>query len=78
MSKSYTVTIFGAMSDPSHRYGMTSGAEAVKHAKKVAEEQKGKTVEVYASWFPRGSNVKQTETRRFRWDDDAKKVKERK
>ena len=77
MAKSYDVTIQFVSSDPAHRYHMTSGAEATKHAKALAEEQKGKTVEVYATWFARGSNVKQSETRRFRWDDKAGKVKER-
>ena len=77
-NQSYTVTIFGAMSDPSHRHGMTSKAAAVKHAKVTAEEQKGKTVEVYGTWYERGSVEAQHETLRFRWDDAAKKVKERK
>ncbi len=75
-NQSYAVTIFGALSDPSHRHGMTNRAAAVKHAKATAEEQKGKTVEVHGTWDG-ASGRPENETIRFRWDDDAKKVKER-
>ena len=75
-NQSYTVTIFGALSDPAHRHGMTNRAAAVKHAKPTAEEQKGKTVEVHGTWNTTYGHT-ETETLRFRWDDDAQKVKAR-
>lgn len=77
MAKSYDVTIQFASSDPSHRHGMTNRAAALKHAKAVAEERKGSTVEVCATWYERGSVEKKQEVLRFRWDDKAGKVKER-
>lgn len=77
MAKNYSVSFQFVGSDPAHRSMMTSGAEALKHAKKLAEERKGATIELHATWFVRGSNVQQSETRRFRWDDKTGKVKER-
>lgn len=75
-NQNYTVTIFGASSDPAHRHGMTNRASAIKHAKATAEAQKGKTVEVYGTWDDQFGR-RDTETLRFRWNDTAGKVKER-
>lgn len=77
MSKNYSVSIQFVASDPSHRSMMTNGSEALKYAKKLAEERKGSTIELHATWFKPGSYIQQNETRRFRWDDKTGKVKER-